>query len=167
MSSKSYFSSKVEKRRSHIHGRGLFAKENIQQDELIAVKGGSIITKQEWLSLAESIGSAEIQITDELVIAPKTQDEYENSMMHINHSCEPNVGMQGQIVFVAMRSILAGEELLFDYAMVDDSNLEANCSCGALTCRKIISGKDWQKPELQKKYGKYFALYLQKRISMI
>ena len=40
-------------------------------------------------------------------------------MMFLNHSCEPNVGVQGQIVFVAMRDVAAGEELTLDYGTID------------------------------------------------
>jgi len=32
-------------------------------------------------------------------------------MIFSNHSCDPNIGVQGQIVFVALRQISAGEEL--------------------------------------------------------
>lgn len=35
-------------------------------------------------------------------------------MLYTNHSCEPNIAIQGQIVFVAMREIAAGEELTHD-----------------------------------------------------
>jgi len=37
--------------------------------------------------------------------------------MFLNHSCEPNVGILGQIIFVAMRNIDSGEELTIDYAL--------------------------------------------------
>ena len=35
-----YFSPKVEKRKSAIDGRGLFARENIRPGEIVVVKGG-------------------------------------------------------------------------------------------------------------------------------
>jgi hypothetical protein len=38
------------------------------------------------------------------------------------------------------------------------------CRCGAATCRKIVTGKDWQKPELQEKYAGYMSWYLAERI---
>lgn len=41
----------------------------------------------------------------------------------LNHLCNPNVGVRGEITFVAMRDIKAGEELTTDYAMIDDDNL--------------------------------------------
>jgi hypothetical protein len=84
--------------------------------------------------------------------------------MHLNHSCEPNLGLQGQVVFVAMRGIAAGEELTIDYAMTDDEPYEMECQCGSGTCRKLITGTDWRKPELQKKYDGYFSWFIQRRI---
>jgi hypothetical protein len=38
------------------------------------------------------------------------------------------------------------------------------CRCGAESCRRLITGQDWQKPELQQKYGSYFAWYLLEKI---
>ena len=38
------------------------------------------------------------------------------------------------------------------------------CRCGADTCRGTIGGRDWQRPELQRRYGEYFSWYLQRRI---
>ena len=47
---KSYLSLKVEKRQSKIDpsGRGLFSKEFIKKDEIIGIKAGYIIEKQEF-----------------------------------------------------------------------------------------------------------------------
>jgi hypothetical protein len=44
---------------------------------------------------AEGIGAA---APDASRIGPTTPDEREGGMMHLNHSCEPNLGLQGQIV---------------------------------------------------------------------
>ncbi|HEU0155805.1 MAG TPA: SET domain-containing protein-lysine N-methyltransferase [Stellaceae bacterium] len=104
-------------------------------------------------------------IADDLVIAPSRKDEYEGSMMHLNHSCEPNVGIEGQIVFVTMRAVEPGEELTIDYAMMDDFDGEMVCACGAGCCRRTVTGRDWRRPELQEKYRDYFSAYLQRRIA--
>ncbi len=66
--------------------------------------------------------------------------------------------------FVAMRDIPAGEELTHDWAMTDNDDYSVECNCGARNCRKTLTGKDWQKPELQKKYAGYFSAYLAKFI---
>jgi uncharacterized protein len=159
-----YFSPKVEKRASPINGRGLFAKAVIAKDEVVVVKGGYVLSRAQRDRIGEELGPSEIQITEDLFIGPTTLAEREGGMMHLNHSCEPNLGLQGQVVFVAMRDITAGEELTFDYAMTDDEPCEMECRCESDTCRKLITGRDWLKPELQKKYDGYFSWFIQKRI---
>ena len=115
-----YFSPKIEKRISSIQGRGLFAKTDIEKGEVVVVKGGYVLTKSQRDEIGKELGPSEIQITEHLFIGPTSEDEREGGMMHLNHSCEPNLGLQGQIVFVALRNIRANEELTVDYAMTDD-----------------------------------------------
>src|SRR5216117_2585122 len=68
-------------------------------------------------------------------------------------------------VFAAMRDIPAGEELTHDWATTDDDNYSVKCKCGADNCRGTLTGKDWQRPELQKRYSGYFSTYLAKKIA--
>ena len=91
--------------------------------------------------MPEWYGAAEIPIADNLYIGPLHAEEREGSMIFSNHSCEPNIGVQGQIVFVAMRDIAAGEELTHDWATTDDEDYRMECRCGAATCRKIVTGR--------------------------
>ena len=85
-------------------------------------------------------------------------------MLYSNHSCAANLGVRGEITFVAMRNISAGEELTHDWATTDDDDYVVDCSCGAENCRKTVTGKDWQRPELQKQYAGYFSAYLARKI---
>ena len=48
---------------------------------------------------------------------------------------------------------------------LDDSDEVMQCRCGTASCRGIISGRDWQRPELQRRYGEYFSAYLLRRIA--
>src|SRR5207302_3045352 len=100
---------------------------------------------------------------DDLFIAPVTEEERELSMLYLNHSCDPNLGVRGEITFV--RDIRGGEELTHDWAMTDDDDYSVECNCGASNCRQILTGKDWQRPEAQKKYAGYFSAYLAAKIS--
>jgi len=159
-----YFSPKVEKRDSPIEGRGLFAKYAIEAGEVVVVKGGYVMTKAQRDAIGKELGPAEIQITEDLFIGPTTPRQREGGMMHLNHSCEPNLGLQGQIVYVALRDIASDEELTFDYAMTDDEPIEMQCRCGKPSCRGVITGRDWQKPEVQAKYDGYFSWFIQRRI---
>ena len=160
----SYFSQKVEKRSSPIEGRGLFAKRAIKMGEVMAVKGGYILTRTQRDRIGRELGPSEIQITEDLFIGPSTKRQREGGMMHLNHSCEPNLGLQGQIVFLALRDIRADEEVTFDYAMTDHEAYEMKCRCGTPSCRGTITGFDWLKPEIQSKYDGYFSWFIQRRI---
>ena len=159
-----YLSPKTEVRQSRIHGKGLFAKHAISAGEIVAVKGGHVLTKQEWAALEQELGSAEIQISEDFFMAPVRQEHREGSMLYTNHSCDPNIAIQGQIVFVAMRDIAAGEELTHDWATTDDLDYEIECTCGRANCRRTITGKDWMKKELQEKYKGWFCWFLQRKI---
>jgi uncharacterized protein len=161
----SYLSPKTEVRESRIHGRGLFATDKIQKGEIVAVKGGYIVTREQLREITPRLGPVEIQIGDDLFIAPVTTDERELSMLYSNHSCDANMGMRGEITFVALRDIETGEELTHDWCTTDDDDYSLECKCGAANCRKILTGKDWQRPELQKQYAGYFSAYLAKKIA--
>jgi SET domain-containing protein len=156
----SYRSPKTAVRASRIVGRGLFAAVPIGKGEIVCVKGGHLLTTSEFAKYRSVANEADLQIADDLFLAPVTEAEFEDVMMFLNHSCEPNVGIQGQIVFVAMRDITADEELTLDYATIDHDSEPMVCCCGAKDCRRVISGQDWQRRDLQQKYGTYFAWYL-------
>jgi hypothetical protein len=75
--------------------------------------------------------------------------------------------MRGEISLVSMRDISAGEELTHDWAMTDDDDYFVECNCGAANCRKTVSGKDWQRPDLQERYASYFSAYLARKIALL
>src|SRR5262252_3947499 len=128
----SYLSPKTEVHESNIHGRGLFAIAKIAKGERNAEKGGHNVDKKDLCEkIAPRLGPVEIQIDDGLFIAPVTEEERELSMLYLNHSCNPNLGLRGEITFVAMRDIRAGEELTHDWAMTDDDDYSFDCNCGA------------------------------------
>src|SRR4030095_12199352 len=141
MNNLSYISPKAHVRESSIHGKGLFAVEPIKQGEIVCIKGGHIFNRATLASVSKILGPAEIQITEDLFIGPLNENEKEGSMIFSNHSCEPNIGVQGQIVFVALRDIEPGEELTHDWATTDDDDYEMDCKCGASTCRRVNNGK--------------------------
>jgi hypothetical protein len=104
-----------------------------------------------------------VQIADGFHLVAVDEAEYEGVMLFLNHSCEPNVGFGGNVVLVAMRDIRPGEELTTDYALFDDYDGTMECHCGTPSCRGTVSGRDWQRAELQRRYRPYFSWYLQRR----
>jgi SET domain-containing protein len=160
----SYRSPKAEVRKSPIHGKGLFASQAVAAGEIVAVKGGHILTKEEWSKLEPQLGSAEIQVAEELFIAPTRPEQREGGMLYTNHCCDPNIAIQGQIVFVAMKDIAPDEELTHDWATTDDLDYTMRCKCGSPNCRGTITGTDWMKTELQEKYRGWFCWFIQRKI---
>ena len=162
----SYISPKAVKGRlSGIEGRGLMAVAPIARDEIVAIKGGHIVDSATLAALPERLRNSDVQIADGFHLAAVEEAEYEPVMLFLNHSCEPNVGFAGNIVLVAMRDVAAGEELTTDYALFDDADDPMTCHCGTPSCRGTISGRDWQRPELQRRYGSYFSWYLLRRFA--
>jgi uncharacterized protein len=156
-----YISPKARKGQpSSIEGRGLVAVAPIGAGEVVAIKGGHIVDTATMQSLPERLRNSEVQIADGIHLVALEEAEYEPVMLFINHSCEPNVGFAGNIVLVAMRDISSREELTTDYALFDDYDGVMECRCGTSACRGTISGRDWQLPELQRRYGNYFSWYL-------
>lgn len=160
---KSYVSPKAAVRESTIGGIGTFAIAQIAKGEVVFVKGGHIVTREQLYFSAKI--SSYLPITDDLFLGATDKSEEDGIKLFVNHSCEPNCGLRGEITFVAMKDIDEGEELTFDYAMVDNEDNEFECNCGAKNCRHKITGYDWRIPELQRKYAGYFARYLLDKIN--
>jgi hypothetical protein len=147
---------------THTDGqRAAFAAAPIEAGEVVAVWGGEVI---DGLELATRAGSNfnTVQVEEGLYLTSTIPGPAD----WINHSCDPNLGIRGQIVLVAMRPIAAGEELAFDYAMTDGSDYDVfDCACGAPLCRGRIDGNGWMLPELQARYRGFFSDYLARRIA--
>ncbi|MBT3408824.1 SET domain-containing protein-lysine N-methyltransferase [Candidatus Woesearchaeota archaeon] len=164
----SYRSSKVElKKGSKIAGRGIFAKEKINTNEIIAIKNGYIFNQKKFNKLPFECKIYCSQIDDNFFLGPKKITEIEQNAIFINHSCNPNVGIRGQIIFFAMRDINLNEELTLDYStqftkMIAMKNTK--CKCGNINCRSIIRDSDWKLNKLQIKYGNNFSEYILRKI---
>lgn len=122
-------------------GKGLFAKEKIYKGEIISdTKDVNILTKKEVQKLPEKWSQYCYEIDDDHELCPK---DFVNlpPVFYMNHSCDANVGSPPDIYSsIAMRDILPGEEIAYDYAMTDSGDYEMKCSCGASDCRKTIRG---------------------------
>ena len=158
----SYLSPKIKARpKVKDNGNGIFAQQILRKGELLAVFGGIVYEWDTFVCLPELERSLCIQVEDNLFLVPRPIGDGD----YVNHSCDPNAGLSGQIALVAMRDIQPGEEICFDYAMSDTVPYdEFECNCGATNCRRSVTGSDWQLPEIQKRYAGYFAPHVQRRI---
>ncbi|MBU1124765.1 MAG: SET domain-containing protein-lysine N-methyltransferase [Candidatus Omnitrophica bacterium] len=167
----SYLTNKVEVRCSGINRKGVFARRALRKDEVIAVWGGHIITEEKFKQLLrtrfKNIDEYATKIADGFYLVSCTKGGLEDDDF-FNHSCNPNAGIKGQIMMVAMRDIASGEEITYDYCMTDaDFNYSFQCVCSARNCRKVITTCDWRKPGLQRKYRGYFSWYVQEKINRL
>ena len=156
---------KAEARPAGDKGWGSYVTSPIAAGETVAVFGGWVIDGTQLATMSLDRQHRSIQIDADLYLV--SSDTPEPGDM-LNHSCEPNCGLQGSQILVAMRDIAPGEELSFDYAMCDASDYdEFTCLCGAPTCREIVTGADWRSPVLQERYAGWFSPYLVRRIAAL
>lgn len=145
---------------------GLFARERVMKGELVIDfstgpgKRISIKNMDEFYSRGFDYG---IQVGEHEIFAATNEQELEDADF-LNHSCEPNCGIRGSLRIIAMRDIESREEITFDYAMSESSRYEMACSCGSTRCRRMITGDDWRRDDLQKQYKGYFSDYLELKI---
>ncbi len=162
-----YRSPKIEVRPGGLQGRGIFATERIEKGEVVAVKAGHIVTTDQLSEITTTVGDYALQIYDGFYLSPTSKEETERMTIFINHSCDPNVGFDGQITYVAMRDIEPGEELCHDYAMERTDHYSLECRCGSDFCRGKVTGEDWKNPELQQRYDNYFSSYVLSKIRQL
>jgi SET domain-containing protein len=147
-----------EVRGSRIHGRGVYALQDIPAATKIIEYVGELIDKKEserraWAQHAKSQESG-----DAAVYIFTLTDKWDidgnvpwNTARLINHSCDPNceAWIEGKRIFIhSLRDIAAGEELTFDYAFDVECWEDHPCLCGRDGCVGfIVSREQW--PQLR------------------
>lgn len=143
----------------------MFARRRVEAGERLAVWGGRVVGRDALDSLSDEARSLTLQVEEGLYLAPVGPPDPADL---VNHSCDPNAGLRGQITLVAMRTIEAGEEVCFDYAMSEGSSYDDfPCACGSARCRGQVTGDDWRRPELWERYEGFFSPYLARRITAL
>lgn len=150
---------RIQTRRSGVHGKGVFAVQDIAARETIIEYIGEVIHTEEAERRhphdpSQPNHTFYFQVSDEVVIDATYGG---NSSRWINHSCAPNcytVERDGRIFIVALRPIRAGEELTYDYGLMVAERYtkalkaEYACYCGAPTCRgtMLAPKRGWRPP---------------------
>lgn len=156
---------RVELGISTTHGQGLFANALIRAAETVIVWGGTPYSEAELRAGKVPRGISYMCIDDGLLLAGPDDDmDY-----YINHSCDPNLWIADLVTVVARRDIQPGEELRGDYALWESEPeyMLAPCACGTALCRGLVTGNDWQRPELQARYRDHFLPFLNRRIAQM
>jgi uncharacterized protein len=153
----------AETRPTATKGTGVFAIAPIPANSTVAGFGGRVVDGKELASLGEAVRIHALQIDDDLFLASTPPFDPAD---YVNHSCDPNCGIVGSVLLVAMRDVAAGEELCFDYAMTDSDDYDMfDCCCGTERCRGVVTGDDWKQPELRDRYEGWYSTYLARRLS--
>jgi hypothetical protein len=145
---------RIQVRRSGVHGKGVFALQDIAEGETLIEYVGEIISWDEAQDRhphdpKDPNHTFYFHVNEDKVIDALHGG---NSSRWINHSCDPNceADEENERVFIkALRNIQAGEELNYDYGLIIDEpytkklKAEYPCWCGAKNCRgTLLSPKD-------------------------
>ncbi len=140
---------RIQVRQSGVHGKGVFARQDIAKGETIIEYIGEIITAQE----AEDRHPHDPQDPNHTFYFQIDEDRVidalhgGNSSRWINHCCSPNCKPEveeGRVFIKAKKNILAGEELNYDYGLIIDEPITKKlraqypCWCGSSKCRNTL-----------------------------
>lgn len=140
--------SKIVVKRSHIHGRGVYAGRRLKKGELVAEYKGEVIT---WREADRRPSSDPDDPNHTFLFALSDGRRVIDASVHgnaarwINHACVPNCETEetddGRVFIEAIRDIEPGEELSYDYGLIIDERITPSlkklfeCRCGCAGCR--------------------------------
>ena len=150
---------KIYIRKSKVHGKGIFASRDIKKGEIVALIKGQIVDhvvvdKQTSAMGPNWIGFGKNKWIDDRTI-----------FNHINHSCNPTVGIKGSKTVVTLKNTKKGKELLLDYSTTESDQLwklDKKCKCGSENCRGKIKSIQFLPKEIFHSYIPHIPKYFQK-----
>ncbi len=140
---------RIQVRRSGVHGKGVFALQDIAEGETLIEYVGEVISWDEAQDRhphdpEDPNHTFYFHVNEDRVIDALYGG---NSSRWINHSCDPNCEADednDRIFIKAIRNIQAGEELNYDYGLIIDEpytkklKAEYPCWCGSAHCRGTL-----------------------------
>ena len=140
---------RIQVRRSGVHGKGVFALQDLAEGETLIEYVGEVISWDEAQDRhphdpKDPNHTFYFHVNENRVIDALHGG---NSSRWINHSCDPNceADEENDRIFIkAIRNILAGEELNYDYGLIIDEpytkklKAEYPCWCGSANCRGTL-----------------------------
>lgn len=128
---------RIVRRRSRLHGFGVFAAEPITKNTRIIDYAGELVRNRDC-------GEREARYLEDGCIwvfrvnRTWSRDAAVNGNIarFINHACKPNCWFEvaGTTIWIrASRLIRAGEELTYDYATIGDHTIQCRCRPGCQT----------------------------------
>jgi len=124
--------------RSKIHGRGVYADQDIPSNRKVIEYRGEKITMKE---AGKRRHTPYLFVLNNRSMLDGAVDGSGAEL--VNHSCAPNLVtriLKGHIIYMSLRRIRKGEELTVDYNY-DHTDETMPCICGAPACRGTINIK--------------------------
>jgi len=146
------------KKKSTVHGSGLFASKNIKNGSKIIEYVGDKVTKKEGDRRADKqLNKAKKNKNNGMVYIFELNQRYDidggvtyNEARLINHSCNPNCEVEienNRIWISAIKHIKKNAELSYNYGYSYDTDyIDHICKCGSKKCVGYILNEDqWSK----------------------
>jgi SET domain len=151
--------------RIDLRGVGVFAVSCIKQGEKIADGVAdedfeSLVPWREFRTYDAKVQSKVmafcIGTPDGFVPPPDNDFDKLSIEWYLNHSCEGNCGFDSNGDFTALRNIGEGEEICYDYALIETNpQFSMRCGCGGVKCRHLVTGNDWKNEDFVAKHREY------------
>jgi|SRR5690606_2060669 len=147
----------ITRRASAIQGLGLFATEFIPKGTVVWTQNehDARFTVEEFLGLPPEVQRLCHVYRDGFALAGDGSEV-------MNHSCDPNCAGPDDDSLIAIRDILPGEEITYDYATSEIAGHIFSgweCRCGAPNCRRVISAQDCLDPAFQLRYAGFLPTW--------
>ena len=146
------------KKKSGVHGSGLFASKSIKKGSKIIQYIGEKVRKKEGDRRAtQQLRKAKNNKNNGMVYIFELNKQYDidggvsyNHARLINHSCNPNCEVEidnNEIWILAIKSIKKNSELSYNYGYSYDTDyVDHICKCGSSKCVGYILDEDhWSK----------------------
>jgi len=125
---------KTTRKRSRVHGFGVFAREAINKNRRIIDYAGELVRNNQCEAREERyLAQGCIWVFRVNRRWSRDAGVGGNIARFINHSCRPNCWFEiaGTTIWIrASKSIRAGEELTYDYATVGERTIPCRCRPG-------------------------------------
>jgi len=165
----SWLSPKCHVGESPREGMGVFASEPLTARELVAVWGGVIYSADEVDGIANvfpHFKTHPVEVYEGFYMGSISNTAIDDAE-RFNHSCDPNIGVKGQIIVLARRDIAAGEELVFDYDTTDVAPAKFDCRCGATDCRGVVDGSGYRSAEFRRRHHGWLSWSISERVERL
>ncbi|HEY0106942.1 MAG TPA: SET domain-containing protein-lysine N-methyltransferase [Rhizomicrobium sp.] len=165
---RTWVSPKLVPGESKIHYDGVLAAAPIKRGEKLMEFGGERITRAQADDGPYRVRSIWAVAADAYLALPQT-DTDASLDENLNHSCDANAWLVGDVLLVARRDIAEGEEITLDQGTWNYDETEytvdaEDCTCGAPTCRVRLTESDWKLAAVQKRYKGHFHPIVQAMI---